>query len=343
MRSASVRSGVDTGWTWCCDHNKVVEYWPKEDGLVEILVEERQGGGPGCNLAVDLRKLDPEFFVETIGLVGDDDDGRLLIAEADAHGINRDQLHITRDRPTNYTDAYSSRRTGRRTHIFQQGVSSRLSPDHFDFKITRGRILHLGLPGIHRTMDGPWADEPNGWVAVLKNARSAGLATNMELASVDPSTLARLVRPCLAHLDFLIVNDVEIGSLTGQATHKDGVTDVEAVTSAANAVLETGAMQVVVVHFPLGAVAIQRSGQTQVRPSVRVPPAEVTGANGAGDAFAAGVLYGLHEGWALEDALKLGHAAAAASLRGVGTTETVGPWRECLRLAEQWGWREAVV
>jgi hypothetical protein len=31
-------------------------------------------------------------------------------------------------------------------------------------------------------MDAPFAAEPNGWVAVLKKARAAGLHINMELA-----------------------------------------------------------------------------------------------------------------------------------------------------------------
>jgi hypothetical protein len=57
-------------------------------------------------------------------------------------------------------------------------------------------------------MDAPFAAEPNGWVAVLKKARAAGLHTNMELASVAPDTNARLMRPCLPLLDFLIINDV---------------------------------------------------------------------------------------------------------------------------------------
>ena len=34
------------------------------------------------------------------------------------------------------------------------------------------------------------------------------------------------------------------------------------------------------------------------------------------------------------------HASAAASMRGLGTTDTVVPWRACLDLAASWGWRE---
>lgn len=342
MAAGGGRRGVVTGGTWCCDHNKVVDRWPAEDAIAEIEMEERHGGGSACNLALDLKKLDPDFPVETIGVVGDDDDGRLLLAEADAAGIERSQLVVDGSAPTNYTDAFSSRLSGRRTHIFNQGTSGVLTPDHFDFSRTSGRLLHLGLPGVHRKMDAPWNGDENGWVAVLRKARQAGLETNLELASVGSETIARLVRPCLPHLDFLIVNDVEIGAIAGKATGAEGETDVAAAIEAATAVFERGSMKLVVVHYPTGAIAIDRGGLPMVRPSVRVPQSEIVGANGAGDAFAAGAIYGLHEGWPLTEAIALAHAAAAASLRSVGTTGTVESWRACLDLATRWGWRESV-
>jgi sugar/nucleoside kinase (ribokinase family) len=226
------REGVVTGGTWCADHNKLVDIWPSEDQLAEILSEEWQGGGPGCNLAVDIKHLDPTMFVETIGLVGDDEDGRRLVAEADTNGIVRTQLHVTTDAPTNYTDAYSSQLTGRRTHIFYAGTSALLSHDHFDFERTRARLLHLGLPGIHRLMDGSWNGDENGWVTVLKRARAAGLLTNMELVSARADLIARTVRPCLPHLDYLIVNDVEIGAVAGVPTTSVGETDLSACAAA---------------------------------------------------------------------------------------------------------------
>lgn len=333
------RRGIVTGGTWCVDHNKLIEFWPGEDAVAEILSDDRQGGGSGCNLAIDMRRLDPALPVETVGLVGDDDDGRFLLAQADAHGIGRAQLHVTGAAPTHATDAFCSQRSGRRTHIYYQGAAALLTPDHFDLRATSGRILHLGLPGVHRLMDAPWQGEPSGWVAVLKRARAAGLETNLELVSLEPARIAALAMPCLPYLDTLIVNDVEIGAIAGEATWTDGRTDVAACLRAARRALELGpALRLVAVHFPAGAVLLGRDGTEIHQPPVRVPRAEIVGANGAGDAFAAGLLYGLHEGWAPAQALKLAHAAAAASLRDASTTRAVVGWRECLDLADRWGW-----
>jgi len=96
----------------------------------------------------------------------------------------------------------------------------------------------------------------------------------------------------------------------------------------------------VVVHFPKGAIAVARDGTATQQPSVRVPQSAIVSANGAGDAFAAGMLYGLHESWDVRRCLALAHASAAASLRGASTTDTVEQWQTCLQLAEGWGWND---
>jgi sugar/nucleoside kinase (ribokinase family) len=334
------RHGIVTAGTWCVDRNKLLDFWPGEDVAVEILEVETRGGGSACNLAVDIKKLDPSLPVETIGLVGEDDDGRFLAAEADAHGIDRTLMRTTAEAPTQYTDAYGSRRSGKRTHIYYQGTGALLTPDHIDLERTRGRILHLGLPGVHRRMDAPWEGDANGWVTVLRKARAAGLETNLELVSVDPARIADLARPCLPHLDLLVANEVEIGAIAGETTVRDGITDVDACVRAARKVLAEGSMRVVVAHFPKGAVAVTREGELVRHPSVRVPPDAVASANGAGDAFAAGYLYGHHQGWSVADSVTLAHAAAAASLRAISTTGAVESWQACLDLAQRWGWRD---
>ncbi len=336
------RRGILTGGTWCVDYNKLLDLWPAENGRADILSTETSGGGSACNLAINMRKLDPQLPVATIGLVGNDAGGRFLFAEADAYGIDRTQLAATADTQTDFTDAFTSQTTGRRTHISYFGTSHLLTPDHFDFSRSEHRFFHLGLPGIHRRMDTPWNGEASGWVATLKKARAAGLATNMELASIELERLAALVRPCLAHLDLLIVNDHEIGGIAGLDTVRDGKTDVAACMAAAAAALKFGVGRLVAVHFPGGAVVAGHDGGTLEMPSVKVPAAAVAGANGAGDAFAAGFLYGLHENWSLDDTLRLAHATAAASLRRITTYGGVESWSNCLALAKQLGWREAL-
>jgi sugar/nucleoside kinase (ribokinase family) len=336
------RRGFLTAGTWCADHNKMIERWPAEDMVVEILDQSVAGGGSACNFAVDIRRLDPAMPVGTIGVIGDDAFGKVLERTIDENGIERYGVVITDAAATNFTDAYSVRATGRRTHLFHAGTSELLSPEHFDFGRTTARILHLGLPGIHKLMDAPWGDAPSGWAAVLKAAQAAGIETNLEMLQIDPARLRAIVEPCLGLLDYLVVNDYEVGALTERRTVEDGATDVDACVAAATEVMARGTMRVLAIHFPRGAIAFERDGTVTRRASVDAPPAEVRGANGAGDAFAAGMMYALHEGWDVGRALTLAHASAAASLRAISTTDSVVPWRDCLALADRWGWRTPI-
>lgn len=336
------RTGFVTGGTWCADHNKLVSHWPGEEEVVAIVTNEIRGGGSACNLGIDLKRLDPDMPVSTIGLIGDDDDGRILMAEADAVGIERSGLLIAQSGSTHHTDAFTASDTGRRTHFYAPGTAALLTPDHFDFSHVKARILHLGLPGVHAKLDAAWGEDVNGWVTVLKKARAAGIATNLELCSIPAERISQIVRPCLAYLDLLIVNDFEVAAIAGHDTIPGTDVDVQHCLAAARTVLEMGSMQMVVTHFPEGAVAVSADGSETLSPSVNIPSDVIQGTNGAGDAFAAGVLYGLHQDWSAKDAIELGHATAAASVRGLGTTETVVGWQDCLALASHFGWRKEI-
>ena len=94
-----------------------------------------------------------------------------------------------------------------------------------------------------------------------------------------------------------------------------------------------------VVHFPAGSVAAAPDGRVIRQGSVRLPRAEVRSTTGAGDAFAAGVLFGLHEGRPVEECLRLGAAAAAACVQGPNTSDGIRPAPDCLADADQAGYR----
>jgi len=336
----SERRGVLSAGTWCVDFNKSIARWPDEDTSNEVLAIDRDGGGSGFNMALDLKRLDPDFPVEAMGLVGDDDLGRFLFGECDGHGVAHTALKALPGGATMSVDAFNVQMNGRRTHFYHQGVAAEMTPDCFDFSSTRARILHLGLPGAHKAMDRPWRGEANGWVAVLRKARGFGIAANLELMTTGADRLAELGRPCLPHLDWLIVNDYEIGALAGRETRRaDGSTDAAAVARAIGEALALGSMQWAAAHFPEGAVAGARDGSRVALGSLALPASAIAGANGAGDAFAAGMLYALHEQWPMEKCLELAHACAGASMRAVSTTAGVATVGECLALAKKWGFR----
>ena len=212
------RRGVLSAGTWCVDLNKTIPAWPVEDTMTYIVEFDRQNGGSGSNMAIDLKRLDPSLPVEAMGVIGDDDDGRFLLGRCEAFGIDSGGLATLPGGGTPFADCFNSLESGRRTHFYSPGVAAQLSPDHFDFSRTQARFLHLGLPGAHEIMDAPWRGETTGWAATLKAARARGLETNLEMVSTDRARVEGFGRSCLPHLDLLMVNDYEIGCVAGIET-----------------------------------------------------------------------------------------------------------------------------
>ena len=242
---------------------------------------------------------------------------------------------------TQRTDAYTASSSGRRTHLYFAGTAAHLTPDHFDFTKSNARFFHLGLPGVHEKLDKSWDQDPNGWVTVLKKAKTGGLITNLELCSISAKKIYELVNPCLQFLDLLIVNDFEICAISGMELNPEQPTDFDACKAAARDVLRSGTMHLVAVHFPEGAFVYTRDGNFYSHPSVAIPETVIIGTNGAGDAFAAGFLYALHENMGIETAIITGHSAAAASVRGIGTSDKVESFQRSREIANKWGWRDA--
>jgi sugar/nucleoside kinase (ribokinase family) len=73
--------------------------------------------------------------------------------------------------------------------------------------------------------------------------------------------------------------------------------------------------------------------------SLKLPASAIAGTAGAGDAFCAGVLYGLHEGLSLAESLKTAVCVAAASLSDPTCTDGVKSLKACLALAKKYGFR----
>jgi len=97
-----------------------------------------------------------------------------------------------------------------------------------------------------------------------------------------------------------------------------------------------------VIHFPEGAFARTRRGDDVWQSSVNLPGKYIAGTAGAGDAFCAGVLLGLHEGWEINRCLLTGVCIAAASLSDPTCTAGVKSLNNSLALAKKYGFQPAL-
>jgi sugar/nucleoside kinase (ribokinase family) len=324
------RSGIICGGSIVVDVNKVIDRLPPPEELAVILSQAIDTGGPGLNMAVDLARLACGFPVALVGLIGDDPHGRHVLDTCAAVGIDTAGLGMVAGVPTSFTDVMIERTSGRRTFFHCQGANALLEPDRFDFAGTTARIFHVGAPGVHERMDAPSAGG-NGFAQVLARASAAGLRTNLELVCVEPERIRALATPCLPHLDTIIINELEAAAITGRDDPLD----------AAGELVRLGVRDLAVVHFPAGCVAASADGRSWRQAAVRVPRAEIRSTNGAGDAFASGVMLGLHDDMPVERCLVQGVCVAAVSLTSLGPSAGIRPLAECLAYGEHHGFGSA--
>jgi sugar/nucleoside kinase (ribokinase family) len=338
--SQAARVGILAGGNWIVDHTKIIDGYPPQDTLATILSQSSSNGGGPYNVLVDLAHLEAPFPLEAIGLVGDDPEGEYIRSDCQSHNINVRQLHITKEAPTSYTDVMTVKSTGRRTFFHQRGANAFLDAPHFDFTQSNARIFHLGYLLLLDRLD--QSDPRYGSVAasVLQRAQDAGYKTSVDVVSVESDRFADVVLPALRFCDYCILNELEAERTTGVAIAKEGIVDLSAARTAARQLMNAGVREWVVIHFPSGATALDRQDNQLVQPSVAMPQASIAGTTGAGDAFAAGILLGLHENAPMETALRYGVCTAAASLTDPSSSDGVAPLAQCLGLAETHGYRD---
>jgi sugar/nucleoside kinase (ribokinase family) len=333
-----MRSGVLAAGNWICDHVKTIDGWPEQDGLANILGHAVANGGGPYNLLKDLAKLRAEFPLAAVGLLGDDADGRLILADCRAHGIDVSQLRTARGASTGSTDVMTVRGTGRRTFFYDAGANAGLLPGHFDFLASSARVFYLGYLLLLEGLDAPGPDGAPRAREVFRAARSAGMVTALDCVSAAGGRFRATVAPVLPEVDVLFANDYEAEQLVGASVGRGVSLDRSAVEAAARALTGLGVRGWAVVHFPEGACACSGTGEIVWQPAVRVPRAEIAGTAGAGDAFAAGVVLGMHEGWPMARSLELGVCSAGMSLLHATCSEGVRPVGECLAFGRELGW-----
>lgn len=338
MNAARPRSGISSAGNWIVDRVKTVDRLPGRGMLANIRAEERSTGGAPANVLADLARLGSPFPLAGYGVIGRDDDGRLLRDRLGALGLDLTGLRETTAAPTSYTDVMNEAATGERLFFHHRGANALFGPEHVPAAALTCRIFHLGYLLLLDRMDAH--DPETGTVAarVLRDVRAQGIRTSLDVVSEDSDRFRQLVPPALKHTDYLIVNEIEAGRIVGRGVRRpDGTLDAVALAAALDELMAMGVMEMTVVHMPEGACLRTRAGLRLSAGSLRLPPGFIQGAVGAGDAFCAGVLYGLHENVAPAAMLALANGCAAAALSRPGATEGVGPLADVRELVRVHG------
>jgi sugar/nucleoside kinase (ribokinase family) len=320
--------GIIGAGNWIVDKVKMIDRWPGEGELCNILGQEAGWGGGPCNVLFDLAALGCDIPLYAAGVLGKDAEGEELLAQIRARGIDDRSMSFSDSASTSFTDVMTVESSGRRTFFHNRGANAELDYPHLAAIDAPAKLFYIGYLLLLDAMDRP--DPAHGTVAarVLKEMRAKGYRTVVDVVTEDASRFQDTVLPALVQIDCLVVNEVEAGCCCDREVRKaNGSIDGEALVASARFLLDEGVQELVVVHCPEGAIALEKHGALHAVPSCHIKEDAIVGSVGAGDAFCAGVLYGLHEDLPLDEALRLGVAGAWFNLQAAtasGGAPTLG-------------------
>ena len=291
------RQGLVKGTMHLVDEPRARELYDAMGPGVEM------SGGSAANTVVGVASFGGRAHY--VGKVRDDQLGEVFGHDLRATGVGYGTPRATEGPPTGRCLILVTPDAQRTMSTFL-GASVRLGPRDVDGDlITRGRILYL--EGY--LFDPPEAQE--AFRTAAARAHAAGRKVSLTLS--DPFCVGRHRKAFLDlvehHVDILFANEAEIcalyevGDFDAALAHVRGHCEIAALTRSAK-----------------GSVLV---GDGRVHPITADRVAAVVDTTGAGDLYAAGVLYGLSQGLDLPTCGRLGALAAAEVIAHVGARPMV--------------------
>lgn len=342
-KNEATRTGILAGGNWIIDQVKLIDVYPQPEQLANIRSQAQGTGGAPYNVLLGLSRLGVSFPLYAAGLVGKDSLGEQILQDCRSNDIDPRFLKPSPTAPTSYTDVMTEIGHGRRTFFHNRGANALWTGDDIDFNKCKARIFHLGYLLLLDALDAPDKQYGTKAARLLAKAQNAGLKTSVDVVSEDSDRFSKVVTPALKYVDYCILNEIEAGKTTGfRIRQSNGSLDTVALRHTAGALLQSGVRELVVIHFPEGGFARTRKGDDYWQSSLELPPKYIAGTAGAGDAFCAGVLLGLHQGWDLDRCLLTGVCVAASSLADPTCTGGIKPLKTALALARKYKFKPAL-
>lgn len=318
----SDRNGIVCAGNWIVDRVKIIDRLPGRGMLGSIISETLASGGAPFNVLVDLGKMGAKFPLAGVGVIGNDSGRDFIRSICAPLKIDISRLLALKDESTSYTDVMSEAGTGVRVFYHYRGANAHFALEHVKINELPFRIFHLGYLLLLDGMDKPDPDCGTVAAKLLKLVQEAGIKTSVDVVSEESDRFCKIVPAALPYTNYLILNEIEAGRTTGHKVRdSNGKLIPQGIIDSVNALFNLGKMELVGVHMPEGAYLLTRAGKKYSQGSLRMPENYIKGTVGAGDAFCAGMLYGLHEEWEMAKTLKLGACAAAACLAQPGATD----------------------
>lgn len=319
------RKGIAVAGSVIVDKINEISAYPNAGELTQIRSIQNAVGGCVPNVALDLKKIAPNLPVDAIGKIGCDAEGEFVTDLLKAGGVSTTGLAVMSGEKTSFTEVMSIP-GGQRTFFVYPGAGADFGIDDMDFDAIDAKILHLGYFLLLQKVD-----DGDG-LKILQKAKEVGLETSIDLVS-ENSDRYGLVIPCLPYTDYLIVNELEAGKLAGIEPTADNLQKI------AEKLKALGVKKKVIIHMPERSVCLSEEGYS-VLGSYILPDGYIQGTTGAGDAFCAGALIGIYNGWSDREIMEFASACAVMALRSPDATSGMKEETEIKAFCKQFARRE---
>lgn len=307
--------GITLAGNIIADIVKRVNCYPEKGMLANILSVSKAVGGSAPNTGIDLAKIDPSLPVSVLGRVGDDDYGSFILKKMQECGIDVSGVKISSGTPTSFSDVMSLP-SGERTFFSFRGANADFSPEDVDVSALTCNIFHIGYILLLDKMDAEDEEYGTALARLLHSVQQRGIKTSIDVvSSSNADDYAKKILPALPYCDYVIVNEIECCYTFGiNPRNEDGTLNTAAVETAMRKMQEKGVREKVIVHAKEGGFALSSDGSFTKLGNLNIDRSLIKGSVGAGDAFCAGSLYGIYNGFSDKEILTFAAAAAACNL-----------------------------
>jgi ribokinase len=268
-------------------------------------------GGSAANTVYALARLG--VATGFIGAVGDDEEGQRLIADLEGQGVDTGHIATKPGVPTGTIFGLVDKK-GHRALYALPGANACIAPEDIDLDyINQASFLHLS------SFVG---DEQLRLERILLERLAPRVKVSFAPGQLFASRGLGALAPLIRRSYILFLNQMEIDELAGG--------DYRAAAQRLGQNMGCP-MVVVTLGGKGGKVCYIAEGRNEHLLELAVQPEVIVDSTGAGDAFAAGVLFGLLKGEKIITAARLGELMAACCLAEMGARAGLPTREELLR------------
>jgi sugar/nucleoside kinase (ribokinase family) len=269
------------------DHLIVVPHYPPFNTKVPLISHTIAPGGQCATAMVTLARLG--LRTRYIGKVGSDDFGSLQLRSLESEGVESSGVTVVEGSDSQIAYIVVDQPSGERTVIWHRDSRLMIDPSEVDRNaITSGRALLLDAHNVAAS------------IAAARFAREAEIPTVLDIDTIYPGS-----EELLPLIDFLISSTSFPLKMTGEDDLRTALKKLKETTGSLFVAATLG-RDGVLAHF---------QGEYLHSPAFSIDCRDTTG---AGDAFHGGFMYGLLEGYSVEETLRFANAVAGLKCRAIG-------------------------